>query len=275
MGALGLGDPAVQLGDPDVRLHRALPHDRHLPRPRDRRTRGRRRDATSARSRQLSAQLRLGDLRRRPAHRRARPGLGQRADASGRRKFWLAIYTGVLVARACSLLFFVQADSDLLLARRGAHRARHGLQRARRRQLQRDARPGVDPEDRRPGQRPRLGPRLHRRHRRARDRHRPRPARLVRHVDRATASPSASSRSARAVWTILFVIPIFLQRARARSPGRRAEQVSFFKSYVVLVTDIGAPLQASRARPSGSCSRAPSTATASPASSPSARSSPP
>ncbi|WP_166880723.1 MFS transporter [Salinibacterium sp. ZJ450] len=37
------------------------------------------------------------------------PVLGQRADASGRRKFWLLVYTAGLVA-CMALLFFVQAD---------------------------------------------------------------------------------------------------------------------------------------------------------------------
>jgi UMF1 family MFS transporter len=37
------------------------------------------------------------------------PVMGQRADASGRRKFWLAIYTGGLIA-VMFLLFLVQAD---------------------------------------------------------------------------------------------------------------------------------------------------------------------
>ena len=80
VGPVGLGDPAVQLGHPDLRLHGALPHDRHLHRPGDRRARLRQRDVR-ARALPAVGQLRLGDLRRRPAHRRARPGHG---SASGR-----------------------------------------------------------------------------------------------------------------------------------------------------------------------------------------------
>ena len=55
---------------------------------------------------------------------------------------------------------------------------------------------------------------------------RARPARLVRDVDRRTVSPTASSPSAAAVWTIIFVIPIFrnVPELDARA-GARAGQL--------------------------------------------------
>jgi len=43
------------------------------------------------------------------------PVLGQRADASGRRKFWLAVYTGVLVVSMAALFFVQGAPSFFVL----------------------------------------------------------------------------------------------------------------------------------------------------------------
>ena len=108
VGVLGLGDAAVQLGDPDVRLRGALPGRRRLPARRSAAL-GRRRPAQGARS----PSCRAGTAGR---HALAgvlilllAPVLGQRADATGRKKRSLFLFT-MLLALLQFGLFFVQAD---------------------------------------------------------------------------------------------------------------------------------------------------------------------
>ncbi len=86
------------------------------------------------------------------------PVPGQRADVAGRRKLWLGGATCILVACMVALFFVLRRPatscSGISLIAAG-----NGVLRVRRRQLQRDARAGVDADDRRPGLRLRLGPR--------------------------------------------------------------------------------------------------------------------
>ena len=88
LGPVGLGHAAVQLGDPHLCVHRAVPDQRDFPRPRGRRAA----DGDPAKERALAAlasgfgwAITIAGL---PVAVIA-PVLGQRADVSGRRKFWL------------------------------------------------------------------------------------------------------------------------------------------------------------------------------------------
>ena len=98
LGALGLGDPAVQLGHPDVRVL-ALYLD-------ERRASSRRivalaeGDPVRSRARDLASRLGLAIGVAGLLIALLAPVLGQRADAAGRRKLWLGVFTGP--ARACS-----------------------------------------------------------------------------------------------------------------------------------------------------------------------------
>ena len=123
------------------------------------------------------------------------PVLGQRADASGNKKRMLA----ALHRASRSLqfgLFFVYAEPSYFMVRRDPAGPRGRRVGDRRRQLQRDAGAGVQPQDDRQGQRTRLGTRVHRRHRRSGHRRRVSPSRTGSAWTPPTASPIGSSRSA-------------------------------------------------------------------------------
>ena len=103
------------------------------------------------------------------------PVTGQRADAGGRRKRAWASGPALIVAAMLGL-FLVQ-DDPLPVARPGAARPRLDLLRVRLGLVQRDAAPGLDAGEHRPGLRLRLVDGLLRRHRAAAD--------LLRRVHRA------------------------------------------------------------------------------------------
>ena len=188
VGVLGLGDAAVQLGHPDLRLRGAVPGLRQLPARRHRGAR-RRRPAEGARARRALERLRARHDSRRHPDPAARPGArpARRRDRSQEGRA-VPLHDA---ARPAAVRAVLRARRPvLLLAGRRVPRPRRRGLRDRRRQLQRDAAPGLDPAHDRQGLGPRLGPRLHRRHRRARHRGRADLRRLVRarHLRRARAT---------------------------------------------------------------------------------------
>ena len=239
LGALGLGRRGVQRGHHDVRLH-GVPDGQPVRRPGARRGAGRRDRTCTAPRTPPSTAAEAPPVERARLGPRASPGivvallapvLGQRTDGSGRRKLWLGINTGVVVLMT-ALMFFVVGRARVLPARRRPGRDRDGLLRDRDRQLQRDARAGLDAEDGRHGQRLRLGRRLPRRHRAAAHRVL-RPRRRERRTAPAgflhvTADDGLNIRIIAliaAAWTLVFSLPVLFAvpeiPANARIVARR------------------------------------------------------
>ena len=204
---------------------------------------------------------------RRRARRAPRAGHRPASDGTGRRKFWLARQHRRSSCSASPALVLRRARAGIpALARPRPARRRHAVLRDRHRQLQRDAVAGLDPEDRRPGQRIRLGDRVLRRHRAAADpllRLHPPGRRSVRRDRRRRAvrprrrccSPRCGSR--------IFALPVLLavpDTALPRSVVARQGR---------LLQRIPAPrprhrsaVEARAGTPSSSCSRARSSAMA-------------
>ena len=273
VGVLGLGDPAVQLRHPDLRLRRAVPR---LATASCRRTSPRSPTTTrsGARARRALERLRLVDDAGRHADPAARAGARAARGRAGRRKAGSSVFTDAARARcssACSSCRPTRRSSGS--ARRSSRSARSSPRSPASTTTRCSCR--CRPDDHRQGQRARLGPRLHRRHRRARHRRRADMRRLVRHRHLERPRVPAHRGRLRACGRSLFAIPIFLNVPEAPAGRPRAPKVGFFESYVragqghraALPRDPPDLLVPARQRRS--------TATGSPASSRSAASSPP
>ncbi len=197
MGVLGLGDAAVQQRHPDLRLHRAVPdHRRRSCRPTSRRSPRTTRPTSPASPRCRASSA--GPSRRAGLFiALLAPVLGQRADAHGSPQAAARDLHRLADRAACSRSSSCRAEPAFFILGHQPDRRRQRVRRDRRRELQRDARAGRDPKDRRQGQRARLGPRLHRRHHRAGPHRRDRPGVRTGSACRTTtACASGSSRSA-------------------------------------------------------------------------------
>ena len=200
------------------------------------------------------------------------PVLGQRADVAGNKKRWVVGATAVLALIQFSL-FFVSPIRCSSGSARWPWRSAPSRPRSPASTTTRCSSQVSTPAHRRPGQRPRLGPRLHRRHPGAR-----------RSSSCSTSSSGSDSTSPNglayrliavgcAVWTVVFAIPFVLNVPEAPARTDRAK-VGFFAQLRRARPRHRGAVPRTTARPSGSCSRAPCTATGSPASSRSAACSP-
>ena len=279
MGDVGLGDAALQLGHPHLRVRLAVPRQRQLPARRHRGAERRRRLACSRTADAATgycqgssdlaewygwATFAAGILVLLLA-----PVLGQRADA--RRQQEALVIGGHDRARARAvrpLLRLLRAA--VLLA--GAILARARMRWCPRSRASTTTRCSCRsrPADDRPGQRSRMGPRLHRRHPRPRDRRRPQRSSRWFGLDTSNGLAYRLIAVGAAVWTVVFALPLVFNVPEAAAPGRPAARWASSAATSCSSMTSRRCSSTRRARRSGSSSPARCTATDWPGCSPSA-----